>query len=125
LKEAPKEVLDVLVCLYPRPGKISGARVSAVKFSKKWSVDKATDWIKKNKLHTWSGELIRHKHKTSEEKKELTKEEEDTLDETLNKVLEAIAKKAEEPPSEEKKLSIELKKKKLELIKKWLEANEK
>jgi len=74
LKKAPKEVLQVLVCLYPRPGTISGARVAAIKFSDEWDEKKASDWIIKNKLHTWSGELIRHKHKTSKSNKEFCNE---------------------------------------------------
>jgi len=117
LRDKPEEILDVLVCLYPRPGTIHGARVCAVKVSDKWSVEKATKWIKKNKLHTWKGELIREKRKKSEN--ELEKE----VDATLLKVLKEIEEKASRRDKEEEKLRRELLKKKLELIEKWLEAN--
>jgi len=61
LKNKPEEILEVLVCLYRRPGTIHGARVSAIKVSDKMSPSKAFSWIKKNKLHTWQGEMIRKK----------------------------------------------------------------
>lgn len=110
LKDAPPEVLDVLVCLYPRPGKIHGARVSRVRFSDKWTVKEATNWIKSNKLHTWQGEMIRETKKASE-------------DEILMKIIEEELKKKEKTP-EERELELKLKQKKLELIEKWLKAQE-
>lgn len=63
LKNKPPEILEVLVCLYRRPGTIHGARVASIKVSNKWTSDQAVSWIKKEKLHTWEGELIRKKQK--------------------------------------------------------------
>jgi len=117
LKDRPKEVLDVLVCLYPRPGTIHGARVCGLKISEEWSVDKASEWIRKNKLHTWEGELIREQRKKTES--ELEKE----VDSAVLKILKEIERKASEKDTEEEKLKKELLKKKLELIEKWLEVN--
>jgi len=108
LKEAPAEVLEVLVCLYTRQGTIHGARVSRIKFSDKWTVDQASNWIKSNKLNTWVGELIRKEHKNIE-------------DEVLARIVEEELKKRSKT-DEERKIELELKKKKLELIKSWLEA---
>ena len=115
LKNKPKEILDVLVCLYERPGTIHGARVARVKVSNEWTEEEATEWIKKLKLHTWQGELIR-------EKRNLSEELEISEDELLRKIIAEELKKREKTP-EERKLELELKKKKLELIEKWLEAN--
>lgn len=109
-QKKPKEILDILVCLYSRPGKIHGARVSRVKVSEEMDEKEAINWIKKMKLHTWEGEMIR------KERKSLTE------DEMLMKIIEEELKKRELSP-EERKLELELKKKKLELIEKWLEAN--
>lgn len=105
----PAEVQEVLVCLYPRPGTLQGARVSRVKFSDKWTVEQASDWIKSNKLHTFEGELIREEHKSIE-------------DEALARIVEEELKKRTKT-DEEKKVEFELKKKKLELIDKWLSEN--
>jgi len=110
LKDAPKQVLEVLVCLYPRPGTIHGARVSRVRFSDEWTVEQATQWIKKQGLHKWEGELIRKKHLSME-------------DEALAKIIDDELKKRSKTP-EERKIELELKKKKLELIEKWLKAQE-
>jgi hypothetical protein len=107
--EVPKQILDILVCLYPRPGTIHGARVSRVKVSDEWSVEEATKWIKKNKLHTWQGEQIRKRHSLE--------------DEMLKKIIEEELEKRKKTP-EERQLELELKKKKLELIEKWLKAQE-
>lgn len=106
----PQEVQEILVCLYPRPGTIHGARVSRIKFSDKWTVEQATSWIKKNKLDTWAGELIREKRKES-----LSVE-----DEALIKIVENEIRRQE---LNSPKIDEELKKKKLELINRWLEAN--
>lgn len=114
LKNVPPEVQEVLVCLYPRPGTIHGARVSRIKFSDKWTVTQASDWIQKKKLHTWEGELIREKRKSTEE--EIPSE-----DEMLRKIIEEELKRREKTP-EERRIELELKKKKLELIERWLEA---
>lgn len=59
LSGKPSQVQDVLVCLYPRPGQLEGARISRIKFSNEWIFEQASKWIKDNKLHVWSGELIR------------------------------------------------------------------
>ena len=107
--EVPKQILDILVCLYPRPGTIHGARVSRVKVSDEWTVEEATRWIKKNKLHTWQGEQIRKRHSLE--------------DEMLKKIIEEELEKRKKTP-EEKQLELELKKKKLELIEKWLKTQE-
>lgn len=115
LRNAPSEVLETLICLYPRPGTIHGARVSRVRFSDKWTVEQASDWIKKKKLHEWSGSLIK------EERKSIKEETEPTEDEMLTKIIEEELKKREKTP-EERQLELELKKKKLELIERWLEA---
>jgi len=63
----PEEVQDILICLYPRPGTIHGARVSRVRFSDKWTATGASEWVKRNKLHTYEGELIREEHKSTED----------------------------------------------------------
>jgi len=48
------------ICLYPRPGKIHGARVAYIKFNlDKWNPEEAEKWIIKNKLHIWSGVQVR------------------------------------------------------------------
>jgi len=99
--DKPEEVQEILVCLYPRPGTIHGVRVSRVRFSDKWTVTEASDWIKNNKLHTWSGQLIREERTTKE-------------DETLIKIVEDTIKKREQKSKEERLLELELKKKKLE-----------
>lgn len=106
--DKPIDVLEILVCLYSRPGTIHGARVSRIKFSDKWTVAQASDWIKSKKLHTWVGELIRREHKSIE-------------DEALARIIGEELGKREKTP-EEKRIELELKKKKLELIEKWLEA---
>jgi len=108
LKDVPAEVQEVLICLYPRPGTIHGARVSRIKFSDKWTITQASDWIKSNELHTWAGELIREEHKSVE-------------DEALARIIDEELRRREKTP-EERKIELELKKKKLELIEKWLEA---
>jgi len=56
------EGVTVGVCLYPRLGRIHGARVAYVIFKKdKWDYDKAEQWIRKHNLHNWQGEQIREK----------------------------------------------------------------
>jgi len=63
------EGVDIVIGLYPRLGKIHGARVVYIKFDKeKWKYKDAEEWIRKNKLHIWQGIQIR-------EKKELVEEE--------------------------------------------------
>jgi len=55
--------------LFRVPGKIHQVRVAYIRFDKEqWTYDKATNWIKQNKLHTWIHSMIR-------EKKELVAEE--------------------------------------------------
>ena len=111
----PPEILDILVCLYRRPGKIHGARVEGVKVSNEWCEEEATDWIKKNKLHLWTGELIRHKRETSPDEK---------LERTVERVLENIEVKTASKleSQEERELDLELKRTKLAFLQKWLEA---
>ena len=106
----PEQVQEILVCLYPRPGTIHGARVSRIRFSDKWTVTDASEWIRRNKLHTWEGELIREEHKSIE-------------DEALARIIDEELKKRAKTP-EERRIELELKKKKLELIEKWLQAQE-
>jgi len=56
------EGVTVGVCLYPRLGRIHGARVAYVIFKKdKWDYDKAEQWIRKHNLHNWQGEQISEK----------------------------------------------------------------
>jgi len=56
--------VTVSICLYNRPDKLHGARVGYIKFNKDgWSYDKATSWIKSNKLHTFESTQIRFKNK--------------------------------------------------------------
>ncbi|RLJ09965.1 MAG: hypothetical protein DRP15_01725 [Candidatus Aenigmatarchaeota archaeon] len=121
LKDKPEEILDVLVCLYPRPGTIHGARVAAVKVSDKWPPEKAFKWIKDNKLHTWQGELIREKRKKSDN---LEVKIDEALAELLDNLRNLKEKKAQAEAKEEEKLDREIKKLKLELLKKLLEANQ-
>jgi len=111
LKNKPKEVLEISICLYPRPGTIHGARFAAAKFSNEWTQEQAFDWIKKNKFHEWEGELIRKEHKSDQD-----------LGASILKILEHELDKRVKTP-EEKVLDQELKEKKLELIEKWLQAN--
>jgi len=51
--------VDVVIGLYSRVGKIHGARVVRVIFPETWTKERASAWIKENKLHTWAGEMIR------------------------------------------------------------------
>lgn len=55
----PDYVEDILVCLYPKPGTFHWARVSQVKFRGDTPIETATKWIKDNKLHTWTQEMIK------------------------------------------------------------------
>ena len=58
------EGVKIGIGLYPVPGKLHHARVAYVIFSKDlWDYDRAREWIKRNKLHTWSGVQIREKRK--------------------------------------------------------------
>jgi len=48
------------ICLYNRPGKIHGARVSYIRFPvENWTPEKAISWIKDNKFHIWEAEQVR------------------------------------------------------------------
>jgi len=100
LSGKPSQVQDVLICLYPRPGQLEGARVSRIKFSNEWTFEQASKWIKDEKLHTWAGELIREEHKSIE-------------DEALAKIIDEELRRKEKTP-EERKIELELKKKKLQ-----------
>jgi hypothetical protein len=52
--------VTIYIGLYPRIGKIHGARVALVQFDKeKWDYKKAEEWTRKNNLQNWNGELIR------------------------------------------------------------------
>jgi len=57
--EIPSGV-TIYICFFNRPGKIHGAEVGQIKFTKdKWTHDKAKEWIKSKNLDTWSGEMQR------------------------------------------------------------------
>lgn len=60
LKNKPKEIQQVLVCIYSRPGTLPGARVSRLKISSDWDFKKAVAYVRDNNLHTWGGSLIRN-----------------------------------------------------------------
>jgi len=58
------EGVDIGIGLYPRPGKIHGARVAYIIFdSSKWTHEQAIRFIRDKKLDTWEGEQIRSKRK--------------------------------------------------------------
>lgn len=58
------EGVKIGIGLYPVPREIHHARVAYVIFSKDlWSYDRAKEWIRKNKLHTWESRQIREKRK--------------------------------------------------------------
>ena len=54
------EGVTIRIGLYPRPGRIHGARVMCVEFDKeKWDSDEAIEWIKRNRLEEFSADMIR------------------------------------------------------------------
>lgn len=55
----PGYIEEISVCLYPRPGTVHGARVAALKVDAETDQKTVDSWIKKEKLDTWEGELIR------------------------------------------------------------------
>ena len=59
----PDYILDILVCLYPKPGTIHWARVAAVKVKGETELSRVINWIKKNKLHTWTQPMIKRERK--------------------------------------------------------------
>lgn len=143
----PDYVFQVLVCLYPRPGTLSGARVSRIKVKADTPLETASSWIISNKLHTWQGSLIRHERKNeslcgcpSEEsigdplvieywkfrvneylgQRKTIKESEL---EQINKKVTEIEKKLTKS-QEDEELDRQLKKEKIELLKLWRKAQE-
>lgn len=57
--QVPDYIEDILVCLYQKPGTLHWARVSAVKVKTDTEESKVSQWIRSNKLHTWSSEMIK------------------------------------------------------------------
>lgn len=57
----PDYIEDILVCLYPKPGTLHHARITAVKVKGETSLDQVSKWIKSQDLHTWDKEMIRDK----------------------------------------------------------------
>lgn len=52
--------VEILIGLYPRPNKIHGARIMSLFFDiNEWTVDKALEWIEKQKLTDYSWDMIR------------------------------------------------------------------
>jgi len=117
----PSEILDILVCLYPRPGTIHGARVEAVKVSNNWTKEQATDWIKQNKLHTWAGELIRKKHEEKKSLEDITLEKE-KLQQEKEELERRVAETKELLEIEKLRKEIEFLKKKEQLLAQYEEA---
>ena len=58
------EGVEIGIGLYPRLGRIHGARIAYIKFdASKWTYEDAISFIKKYNLDKWSGEQIRAKRK--------------------------------------------------------------
>jgi len=137
--QVPGYIQEISVCLFPRPGTVHGARVAGVKVEADTDPSQVESWIKREKLDSWEGVLIREEkcspcemlkpeEKSEDSPKESIEEMTDQeLDATVNEILKRIKKKVtdyqDKDEIERKKLELELKKKKLELINKWLEAN--
>jgi len=63
----PDTVLELNICLVPRPGTLPLARLASIKVSDTVSEEEITNWIKRNGLHTWSRTMIRKERKTQQQ----------------------------------------------------------